>query len=509
MPDIAADPQNVVTRGESGVNAKSLMVAGTMSSAGKSLISAGLCRIFRRRGLRVAPFKAQNMSNNAAVCADGGEIGRAQAIQAQAAGILPTVDMNPILMKPEADFRSQIIVQGQAIGTFRGRDYYRMRETLWGKVTDSLDRLRESADLVVIEGAGSIAELNLASNDIVNLRVARYAKAPIILVGDIDRGGIFAQLLGSWWLLDESDRRRIRAFVVNKFRGDPTLFSDGVRIIEERSLGTPILGVIPWMNRHRIPDEDAAAFSPGVVPNADAAKICVVHLPHISNFDDFDPLKYERGVNLMYAKEPDDLQNCRAILIPGTKNTPDDLKWLKQSGMETAVRSRHQAGTPVVGICGGYQIMGERVGDESGAEAGLGILPVQTEFADDKTTRQVERKIIAQAGIFAELSGETVSGYEIHHGITAHSEPLFSAITPTEEGDGCLAADGQSFGTYLHGLFANDRFRQAWLRSLGVAPENAQFRSQAEAAFDELADHIEKSIHLNRLEEIIDRGIDG
>lgn len=488
--------------------AKCLMIAGTMSSAGKSLITAGLCRLFHRMGIRVAPFKAQNMSNNAAVCADGGEIGRAQAIQAQAAGILPTVDMNPILMKPEADFRSQIIVQGQAIGTFRGRDYYRMRETLWGNVTDSLDRLRGSAQLVVIEGAGSIAELNLAPNDIVNLRVARYAEAPILLVGDIDRGGIFAQLLGSWWLLGEPDRRRIRAFLVNKFRGDAALFADGVRIIEERSLGTPVLGVIPWLNRHRIPDEDAAAFSQGVAPDADAAKICVVHLPHISNFDDFDPLKYERGVRLIFTKNPAELEHCRAILIPGTKNTMDDLEWLKQSGMEAAILARHQAGTPVVGICGGYQIMGERLSEKSRVETGLGILPVQTDFPDEKTTCQVERKIISQTGFFSELSGETISGYEIHHGRTVSPTPLFRAIVPTVyEGDGCMAADGQSFGTYLHGLFANDRFRRAWLQSLGITSENVHFRSQAEAAFDELADHIEKNINFELLNEIIDQGV--
>ena len=485
------------------MSAKVLMIAGTMSSVGKSLITAGLCRLFARKGVSVAPFKAQNMSNNAAVCADGGEIGRAQAIQAQAARILPTVDMNPILMKPEADYKSQIILQGAPIGTFSGRAYYRMRESLWGSVTESLDRLREAHELVLIEGAGSIAELNLAENDIVNLRVARYANAPILLVGDIDRGGIFAQLLGSRSLLAPSDQARIRGFIVNKFRGDSALFADGVRILETRPQGAPVIGVVPWLKRHRIPDEDAAAFSDGVLPDPNAEKIAVIHLPHISNFDDFDPLKYERSVDLRYTKETAGLAEARAIILPGTKNTIGDLRWLRKSGLFDEIRKRYENGTPVVGICGGYQVMGTWVNEGAESECGLGILPMETQFSETKTTCQVVRRVVADRGFFAALTGEIVSGYEIHHGRTASISPLFSAVDDASETDGALASDGKSFGTYLHGLFFNDPFRRSWLNSLGIAPDPENDVTKIAGAFDALADHLEKSLNINQIERIL------
>lgn len=485
------------------MSAKTLMIAGTMSSVGKSLITAGLCRLFARNGVSVAPFKAQNMSNNAAVCADGGEIGRAQAIQAQAARILPTVDMNPILMKPEADYKSQIIVQGAPIGTFSGRDYYHMRESLWGNVTESLDRLREAHELVLIEGAGSIAELNLAGNDIVNLRVARYANAPVLLVGDIDRGGIFAQLLGSRSLLDPGDQARIRGFIVNKFRGDSALFADGVRILETRPQGAPVVGVVPWLKRHRIPDEDAAAFSDGVSPDPNAAKIAVVQLPHISNFDDFDPLKYEKFVDLRYAKKPADLTQSRAIILPGTKNTIGDLRWLRKSGLFDEIRKRYENGTPVVGICGGYQVMGTRINEGAESESGLSILPIETQFSETKTTCQVTRRVVADRGLFAALNGEIVSGYEIHHGRTASTAPLFSAVDDASETDGSLAPDGKSFGTYLHGLFFNDSFRRSWLKSLGIAPDPENDAAKISDAFNALADHLEKNLNISQLKRIL------
>ena len=367
------------------MTAKVLMIQGSSSSAGKSLLVMALCRIYARQGINVSPFKAQNMSNNAAVCADGSEIGRAQALQAAASGIAPTADMNPVLIKPEADSRSQIILMGRPWQTLEAKTYYEKKQILWGHVTQSLDRLREAYELIIIEGAGSPVELNLKHGDIVNMAVARYLSSPVLLVGDIDRGGIFAQLLGTLWLLDSKERDLLRAFVVNKFRGDLSLFQDGIQIIEQKG-GIPVLGVIPYLRGLSLPDEDAVsveaasrAAQPASIAQTD---IAILALPRIANFDDFDALRAEPGVHIRHVDSLEQLGKPHAIIIPGTKSTMADLEWLRQTGLAGAVIKFAQNGGEVVGICGGYQMLGTVIRDPEHLESrldsmpGLGLLPV-------------------------------------------------------------------------------------------------------------------------------------
>ena len=344
------------------MTAKVLMIQGSSSSAGKSLMVTALCRIYARRGIKIAPFKAQNMSNNAAVCSDGSEIGRAQALQAAASGIAPTSDMNPVVIKPEADSRSQIILMGRPWQTLEARSYYEKKKILWEYVTQSLDRLRETHELVIIEGAGSPVELNLKRGDIVNMAVARYAQAPVLLVGDIDRGGIFAQLLGTLWLLDPEERNLLRGFIINKFRGDLSLFDDGIQIIEQKG-GIPVLGVVPYLPGLSLPDEDAVsvevasrAAQPATTSQTD---IAILALPRIANFDDFDSLRAEPGVHIRHIDSLEGLGNPHAIIIPGTKSTMADLYWLRQTGLAEAVIKFANNGGEVVGICGGYQMLGQ------------------------------------------------------------------------------------------------------------------------------------------------------
>jgi adenosylcobyric acid synthase len=501
------------------MRARVLMVVGASSSAGKSLLVTALCRLYARRGRRVAPFKAQNMSNNAAVCA-GGEIGRAQAVQAHAAGLEPHVDMNPILIKPEADSRSQVVVRGQAWRTLSAGDYYKHKAELWQAVTAGLDSLRAAYDLVIMEGAGSPAELNLKAGDIVNMAVARYASAPALLVGDVDRGGIFAQLLGTWSLLEPDDRALLKGFVINKFRGDPRLFDDGVRIIEERS-GLPVLGVVPYLHDHGIAAEDAVTLEDGHAPasltagpSADApVDIAVIRLPRISNFDDFDPLALEPGVRVRYVDSPEALGRPQAVILPGTKSTLADLAWLYERGLSAAIRGLARQGAAVVGICGGYQMLGQVVRDpervESDREAmdGLGLLPVETVFAGRKAAFRSRAQIVSECGFLRELKGQPIDGYEIHMGRTAGAAPAVEIVEragePLRLPDGAASPDGRVFGVYLHGLFDNDNFRRAWLRSLGAQAANLDFRQMQGRAFDRLADAIEASLDLERLDEII------
>jgi adenosylcobyric acid synthase len=342
---------------------KALMVIGTMSSVGKSLLVTGLCRIFARKGLRVAPFKSQNMSNNAAVCADGSEIGRAQFTQALACGIKPTAKMNPVLLKPEADSRSQVIVMGKPYTNLSARNYYQHKTNLWKITTKALDDLREEYDLVIIEGAGSPVELNLKLGDIVNMAVAKYARAPVLLVGDIDRGGIFPQLLGTLWLLEPDEKEMVKGFIVNKFRGDITLFYDGVSLLEEKG-GVPVIGVVPYIH-HCIPEEDAVAIEAQnlVSPSNGDIDIVVIRLPRISNFDDFDPLNNEHNVRVRYADSPNEIKNPSAIILPGTKSTMADLSFLQERGLFKYIQEYAKNGGTVVGICGGYQMLGVLIND--------------------------------------------------------------------------------------------------------------------------------------------------
>lgn len=494
---------------------KVLMVQGTSSSVGKSLLVAGLCHLFARRGVKVAPFKAQNMSNNAAVCPDGSEIGRAQATQALASGLEPHVDMNPVLIKPEADSRSQVVVMGRPWKTLDAREYYPKKDILWKEVTGALDRLRAHYELVIIEGAGSAAELNLRAGDIVNMAVACYANAPVLLAGDIDRGGIFAQLIGTVWLLEPEERELVKGLIVNKFRGDISLFSDGVRILEEKS-SVPVLGVVPYLHDLFIPEEDAVALENPFakpVPTAEAIEIVVIHLPRIANFDDFDPLSTEPGVRVRYVEGPEQVGNPAAIIIPGTKSTVNDLAWLRSRGFDRAIQNHVQKGGAVVGICGGYQMLGQVVHDPGHVESkldsapGLGLLPIETVFAGDKVTHQASAQIRNGPGWLARLAGQTVSGYEIHMGRTQGIRPFLEITERNGQSvglaDGAASPDGKIWGCYIHGLFANQNLRQAWLADLGWKPGQARESTDPFAAsLTRLADTLEECLDMELLERI-------
>lgn len=498
------------------MTARVLMVQGASSSVGKSLLVTALCRIFAREGVRVAPFKAQNMSNNAAVCADGTEIGRAQAVQAAAASIEPTAEMNPVLLKPEADARSQVVVMGRPWRTLAAGRYYRHHAELWPVITAALDRLRDAYELVILEGAGSPAELNLSAGDMVNMAVARHALAPVLLVGDIDRGGVFAQLLGTLWLLGSEERALVRGLVVNKFRGDPALFTEGVRILEQRS-GVPVLGVVPYLPGLAIPEEDAVVLESAVGggPPKDGIDIAVIRLPRIANFDDFDPLMAEPGVGVRYVASLRDLGQPHAVILPGTKSTVADLSWLRAQGLADAIRRLAAEGRAVVGICGGYQLVGQAIRDPDHLEStteevsGLGLLPVKTVFVGEKATHRVRARVQGGLGWLATLVGQTMRGYEIHMGRTEGGRSWLEVIerngVPVSAFDGAVSDDGRIWGCYLHGLFENEALRRAWLAELGWRPSHGRAPSVVgqEVAFDRLADAVETALDMKRLKDVI------
>jgi adenosylcobyric acid synthase len=483
---------------------RTLMVQGTSSGAGKSLITAALCRIYARRGLRVVPFKAQNMSNNAAVTPCGGEIGRAQALQARAAGVPPRVEMNPVLLKPLSDMRSEVIVLGRRHAALTAMPWLDRRRSLWAPVREALAALRASADLVVIEGAGSPAEINLP--DLVNMRVAREAGAPVLVVSDIDRGGAFAALYGTWALLPDADRARIRGFVLNRFRGDPSLLAPGPAVLRERT-GVPTLGVVPWL-RLDLPEEDTAGIAGRGTRGG--VEIAAVRLPHVSNFDDLDPLAAEPGVGVRWVEDPAELVTADAIVLPGTRNTTGDLRWLWTTGMAAAIRARAGAGVPVVGLCGGYQMLGERVIDPLGLEGagevpGLGLLDLRTVLDAEKITRTASGRWVAGEGELAALRGREVSGYEIHHGRSA----LGPGAVPLLEIGGEVAGVvcGRVWGCYLHGSFADDALRAAWLESLrGGAAPRLRWNEHLERELDRLADEVELALDMPAVDAMIDGG---
>jgi adenosylcobyric acid synthase len=489
------------------MSAPVLMVLGTASSVGKSTLVTALCRIAARRGIRVAPFKAQNMSNNAAVTADGGEIARSIAVQAAAAGIEPDVRMNPILLKPEGQRRSQIVVEGRLWQTLDARDYWRHKNALWDVVTRSLDALRADYQLVIAEGAGSPVELNLKAGDIVNMRVARYAQARTLLVGDIDVGGIFAALLGTLMLLDDAERALMRGLIVNRFRGDPTLFTDGIDILEQRS-GLPVLGLVPWLDNIQIAEEDAVALERPQHQARGGIVIAVVQLPAIANFDDFDPLAREDGVEVRYIDHPEAIANAAAVILPGTKHTLAARRWLRERGFDGALLGFPGA---VVGLCGGYQLLGRHIRDPLGVEGaggdepGIGLLPITTVFAADKRTVRVEGHAHAPWA-----SDASIMGYEIHMGRTTAPADTSDLLRITRRGndscdeiDGCSSDDGRVWGCYIHGIFANDTFRHGWLRTLGwrdrgvVAPRDP---------YERLADHVEAHLDAQQLDQLFALG---
>ncbi len=489
--------------------AKSIMFLGTGSDVGKSVLAAAFCRIFRDEGYRVAPFKAQNMALNSFITAQGGEMGRAQVVQAEAAGIEPHVDMNPILLKPTSQMGSQVIVLGKAVGNFSAASYYDYKKELVSVVRGAFERLRAQNDLIVIEGAGSAVELNLKQHDLVNMAMADMADARCILVGDIDRGGIFASLLGSYSLLSPCERERIVGFIVNKLRGDPRLFDEGVKILEERS-GVPVLGVVPYFKDISLPQEDSVALGAKMTAQSgqsqETIRIGVVRLPFISNYTDFDPFESDPRVSLVYFEKPSEIFGFDAVIIPGSKNTIEDLDALRKTGMADALSAFYKSGGVVVGLCGGYQMMGSVVRDPHGVESaiklipGLGLLDMETEMYLEKTTSQVEA--LSMATLPFGLAGEVLCGYEIHMGRSLSggiAKPIFKIVRreakAVEIEEGLCQPDGRAWGTYIHGVFDNDSFRNRFIEDVarrcgkpvcGVS-DSFSFRLFKEEQYDRLA----------------------
>jgi adenosylcobyric acid synthase len=469
-----------------------LMIQATGSNAGKSTLVAGLARALVRRGLKVAPFKPQNMSNNAAVAIEGGEIGRAQAVQARAARMIPSVHMNPVLLKPETDSGAQVIVQGQRWGTLRAKDFRDKKAALLPAVLDSFARLAREADIVLVEGAGSPAEINLRTGDIANMGFAAAADVPVVLLGDIDRGGVIASLAGTHLVLEPDERARIRGFIINKFRGDARLFDQGLAAVT-RLTGWPSLGVVPWLPRAAwLPAEDAVDLDR--VHASDSSRVIAVPvLARIANFDDLDPLGMEPGVKLVFVRPGEVIPaNADVVILPGSKSTIGDLAFLRAQGWDIDIKAHVRRGGHVLGLCGGYQMLGQTIADPDGIEGpaatvdGLGLLDIATVMSADKSTRLVQ-------GIHS-VTGAPIEGYEIHLGRSEGRDCARPVVTIDGRPDGASTADGRVQGTYVHGLFTGDAFRKAWLANLGIASTLA-YEAQIESALDALADHLE--VHLD------------
>lgn len=512
-----------------------LMVQGTMSSAGKSLVAAGLCRIFKQDGYRVVPFKSQNMALNSYITEDGLEMGRAQVMQAEASGVKPSVYMNPILLKPTDDCGSQVIVNGRVVGNMRAREYFQYKMKLIPDILHAVEKLEEEADIIVIEGAGSPAEINLKQNDIVNMGMAKLVDAPVLLVGDIDRGGVFAQLLGTLELLEPEERDRVKGLIINKFRGDKTILDPGIEMLEERG-DIPVTGVLPYMNLH-LEDEDSLTErferkAKGVI------QISVIRLPHISNFTDFDVFEQIPEVALQYIQRPRELEDTDLLILPGTKNTISDMKWLKESGMETAILKYAAKGNPVIGICGGYQMMGQIIADPNGVEgggeiAGLGLLPLETILEERKHRRQVQGKIQDATGRFAELKGLEYTGYEIHMGSTrlveapgtgsvgstvevpgtGYTETMHdfdtSAIVEFTEGQTGYAS-GNLYGTYIHGFFDRREIVETLIQKIAEARgisfamnQVMDYQELKEQEYDLLANTMREFMDMKKIYEMM------
>jgi len=496
--------------------AKVLMIQGTASSVGKSIIVAGLCRIFRQDGFKVAPFKAQNMALNSFVTKEGGEIGRAQAVQAEAAGIDPSVYMNPVLLKPEADASSQVIILGKVDKTLKASQYYKHTPNLLKVIEDSLNRLRSTYDIVVIEGAGSPAEINLKKREIVNMRVAKMANAPVLLVGDIDRGGVFASIIGTLELLTKRERDLIKGFIINKFRGDLKLLKPGLDLLEKRT-GKPVLGVIPYFRDIAIAQEDSVYLDERQASSAKGTvDVAVIRLPHISNYDDFDPLE-EQGCTVRYVSRTSELGNPDLLILPGTKSTIADLLYLQQQGLAQAIIHLAQSGIPVIGICGGYQMLGKKIHDpdkvesKHGSIAGLGLLKNTTVFNHVKTTTQVKAQVAADEGLLKDLKNVEVTGYEIHMGQTSSQkcQPAFRILeTPQGEADyfdGAVNSDGFVFGSYIHGLFHNVGFTHRLLnrlRQLRGLPVTSAPTTNKQKIYDKLAGIIRQNLDMSQVYKI-------
>lgn len=482
--------------------AKSIMIQGTMSNAGKSVLAAGLCRIFRQDGYKVAPFKSQNMALNSFITAQGLEMGRAQVMQAEAAGVEPTVEMNPILLKPTSDVGSQVIVNGRAMGNLTASEYFRKKSELIPQVMEAYRALEEQYDIIVLEGAGSPAEINLKSQDIVNMGLARMVGAPVLLAGDIDRGGVFAALYGTMALLEAEERPYIKGTIINKFRGDVELLRPGLTQLEELCK-VPVVGVVPWMELD-LDEEDSLSSRLDARGGKAPLDVAVIRLPRISNFTDFDPLQRHPAVGLRYVDRPEELGRPDLVILPGTKSSLADLRWLRQSGLEAAMLKLSSRGTPVIGICGGYQMLGKTLSDPLGVEGGgsmegMGLLDTTTVFSPEKTTTQTACPFPDCRGLFAPLSGCPLEGYEIHMG---QSEGLFTV-------------SGHILGTYLHGLLDSPQLverlvgllmEEKGLHWTGEAPEESLW-DYKQRQYDKLAQTLRDSLDLRTIYEIVERGV--
>ncbi|MCL2474727.1 MAG: cobyric acid synthase [Chloroflexi bacterium] len=508
--------------------AKAIMVQGTSSNVGKSILVAALCRIFKQDGYSVAPYKSQNMALNAFVTKEGGEMGRAQVVQAEAAGIDPSVHMNPILLKPEADARSQVVVLGKVQTTVKAKEYYKLTDDLLKIAMDSLVKLRNEYDVVVIEGAGSPAEINLSKHEIANMRIAREAAAPVLLVGDIDRGGVYASCYGTVQLLSKEDRKYIKGYVINKLRGDGSLLAPANKILEKKT-HIPIIGVVPYFKNITIAQEDSVYLDN---PQEESAKcdldVVIVRLPHISNYDDFDPIKAFGGA-LRYVQKVSELGNPHIIILPGSKNTFADLKWLKDNGLFNVIQIKNSQGTVIIGICGGYQIMGKTLSDPLGIEkdpedqtnwtqedSGLGILDSHTIFADEKRTCQTTAQTIQNRSILDNMAGIKLSGYEIHMGrTTVEGSCAFNLCTQGGKAcvvhDGALNKEGNAFGTYLHGIFDSSEFTSILLNNVrkyyGLPQRYDMTGVNKNAEYNKLADIVRQNVDMAKIYEILNKGL--
>lgn len=490
--------------------AEPIMIQGTMSSSGKSFLAAALCRIFMQDGLKAAPFKSQNMALNSFITRDGLEMGRAQAMQAEAAGIEPSVLMNPILLKPTTDVGSQVILGGEPIGNMKAADYFRRKKEFIPHIMNAYRELERQYDIIVIEGAGSPVELNLKRDDIVNMGMAKLARSPVLLVGDIDRGGIFAQLLGTLSLLERDEAEMVKGLVVNKFRGDKSLFDEGVRILEERGK-KPVAGVLPYIDCN-IDDEDSLSEK---LENTEHGliEIAVIRLPRISNFTDFDVFSQYDGVSVNYISKAEQLKSPDMIIIPGTKSTVSDMKWLRETGLEAAIKRCVSRGVPLFGICGGYQMLGKKISDPDASEGGgeirgMELLDTETIFRQSKTRTRISGRVSCRRGFFSCLSGAEFEGYEIHMGETASKDNVFSALSDGRR-DG--AYSGNVGGCYVHGFFDRSSVSGAIVIALlkekgieygGASVDRNEYK---QSQYDMIADAVRKNIDMDMIYKIIKR----
>lgn len=503
--------------------AKTIMLQGTSSHVGKSILTTALCRIFLQDGYKVVPFKAQNMALNSYVTKTGEEMGRAQVAQAEAAGLEPQVDMNPVLLKPTGNSRSQVVLMGKPVGNMSAQEYHQGYSLkALGVIQECLDRLQQQFDVLVIEGAGSPAEVNLKANDIVNMRIAKLLTAPVLLIADIDRGGALASVVGTLELLEPEERALVKGIIINKFRGDINLLKPALTFLEEKT-GKPVLGVIPHLENLGIDDEDSVSLDDKQTTASKELEIAVLRTPKISNFTDFDALATESDVSLRYVRPGEPLGQPDLIILPGSKNTIEDLLYLRQAGYEADIVRLNQQGTPVLGICGGYQMLGQFIDDPEHTESdndtteGIGLLPLRTTFAAKKITHQITATAEKQPFLGIDFSGQNLTGYEIHMGRTEFLEPVHHAFTitsrstqPSDTADGVVRTDGLVMGTYLHGILDNDTYRRAILNALrsrkGLSPVT-EVRSQAvekQKSYNRLADTVRSNLDMDRLYQIME-----